>query len=140
VSGWQQGSRWEHRRTDGPGIAAVAGTVLESEPPRRLTITFGDPGGKPRQGTSRVIFDIEPFHEIVRLTVTHEDLPDDDARKAVSAGWPAVCANLTSLLDRPRAAACTVGNARRVCQGGSVPAVTHQAKAAISRCCRAGLK
>src|SRR4051812_21147183 len=30
VSDWQVGSGWEHRRTDGSGIADVVGTVLES--------------------------------------------------------------------------------------------------------------
>jgi len=46
-----------------------------------------------------VTFDIEPYHEIVRLTVTHENLAGGDDLEAVSAGWPAVCANLKSLLE-----------------------------------------
>jgi hypothetical protein len=46
-----------------------------------------------------VIFDIEPCHEIVRLTVTHENLADEAALKAISPGWPAVFANLKSLLE-----------------------------------------
>jgi len=99
VSSWQAGSRWEHRRTDGSGIADVAGTVLESVPPRRLTMTFDAPGEAPPQGPSKVTFDIEPYHEIVRLTVTHENLAGDNALEAASAGWPAVCANLKSLLE-----------------------------------------
>jgi hypothetical protein len=33
-----------------------------------------------------VTFDIEPYHEIVRLTVTHENLPGRDGLEAVSAG------------------------------------------------------
>src|SRR5215831_142785 len=44
VSDWQAGSRWEHVRADGSGIADVAGTVLEAEPPRRLVMTFDAPG------------------------------------------------------------------------------------------------
>jgi uncharacterized protein YndB with AHSA1/START domain/DNA-binding transcriptional ArsR family regulator len=99
VSDWENGSPWEHRRVDGSGIADMIGTVLESVPPRRLTLTFDSPARTPPQGPSTVTFDIEPYHEIVRLTVTHENLPDDDAREAVSAGWPAVCANLKSLLE-----------------------------------------
>jgi len=99
VSDWQPGSAWEHLRTDGSGIADVVGTVLESVPPRRLTMTFDAPGGAPPQGPSTVTFDIEPYHEIVRLTVTHQNLADDTALEAVSAGWPAVCANLKSLLE-----------------------------------------
>jgi uncharacterized protein YndB with AHSA1/START domain/DNA-binding transcriptional ArsR family regulator len=99
ISDWQVGSRWEHRRIDGSGIADVVGTVLESDPPRRLTMTFDPPGDSPPEGPSKATFDIEPYHEIVRLTVTHENLADTDAVDAVSAGWPAVCANLKSLLE-----------------------------------------
>jgi uncharacterized protein YndB with AHSA1/START domain/DNA-binding transcriptional ArsR family regulator len=99
VSDWQPGSSWEHRRVDGSGIADVIGTVLEAEPPRRLTMTFDAPGATPPGGPSRVTFEIEPYHEIVRLTVTHENLADGDALQAVSAGWPAVAANLKSLLE-----------------------------------------
>ena len=77
----------------------MVGTVLESVPPRRLTMTFDAPGDIPAAGPTTVTFDIEPYHEIVRLTVTHENLADDSALEAVSAGWPAVCANLKSLLE-----------------------------------------
>jgi uncharacterized protein YndB with AHSA1/START domain len=114
VSDWQPGSSWEHRRTDGSDIADVIGTIVESVPPRRLTMTFdapdtgtpgtgapgtGAPGTGAPGGPSKVTFDIEPYHEIVRLTVTHENLAGGEALEAVSAGWPAVCANLKSLLE-----------------------------------------
>jgi uncharacterized protein YndB with AHSA1/START domain/DNA-binding transcriptional ArsR family regulator len=99
VSDWQAGSSWEHRRLDGSGIADVTGTVLESVPPRRLVMTFDAPGEAPAQGPSTVTFDIEPYHEIVRLTVTHQNLADQEAVDTVSHGWPAVCANLKSLLE-----------------------------------------
>jgi uncharacterized protein YndB with AHSA1/START domain/DNA-binding transcriptional ArsR family regulator len=99
VSDWDIGSPWEHRRIDGSGVADVAGTVLESEPPRRLALTFDPPGQAPPWGPSKVTFDIESYHEIVRLTVTHENLADSGALEAVSAGWPAVCANLKSLIE-----------------------------------------
>lgn len=99
VSDWQVGSRWEHRRTDGSGIADVIGTVLEAVPPRRLVITFDAPGAAPPGGPSTVTFEIEPHHEIVRLTATHENLADADALHAASLGWPAVLANLKSLLE-----------------------------------------
>ena len=48
---------------------------------------------------SKVTFDIEEYHQIVRLTVTHENLADDTILDAISSGWPAVCANLKSLLE-----------------------------------------
>jgi uncharacterized protein YndB with AHSA1/START domain/DNA-binding transcriptional ArsR family regulator len=91
VSDWQVGSAWEHRRTDGSGVVDVVGTVLESVPPTRLVMTFGPP--------SQVAFDIESHGEIVRLTVTHENLGTEGDYAAVSMGWPAVIANLKSFLE-----------------------------------------
>src|ERR1700760_2819872 len=99
VSDWKPGSSWEHVRVDGSGIADVAGTVIEAVPPRRLVLTFDAPGEPPAGGPSQVTFDIEPYHEIIRLTVTHENLAGQDALDAVSAGWPTVFANLKSLLE-----------------------------------------
>ena len=99
VSDWQAGSPWEHQRTDGSGIADVGGTVLEAEPPKRLVITFGGPGEDTAAGPSQVAFVIEPHGDIVRLTVTHENLADQAEYDAASAGWPAVLANLKSLLE-----------------------------------------
>jgi uncharacterized protein YndB with AHSA1/START domain len=53
-----------------------------------------------RNGTpSRVTFTIEPHQDIVRLTVRHEDIPTEADLQALSAGWPAVFANLKSLLE-----------------------------------------
>lgn len=77
----------------------------------RLTMTFGSPGdSQPAQGPTKLIFEIEPYHEIVRLTVMHENPADSDALDAVSRGWSAACANLKSLLeDQPGAAAGEVG-------------------------------
>jgi uncharacterized protein YndB with AHSA1/START domain/DNA-binding transcriptional ArsR family regulator len=97
VSDWQPGSRWEHRRTDGSGTVDVAGDVIETTPPRRLVITFGgaDEAGQP----SVVHFDIEPHRDIVRLTVTHTDIPDANNYEAAAAGWAAVMSNLKSLLE-----------------------------------------
>jgi uncharacterized protein YndB with AHSA1/START domain/DNA-binding transcriptional ArsR family regulator len=99
VSEWKEGSRWEHQRIDGSGIADVVGTVLEAVPPERLVITFAGPGEEPADGPSRVTFDIEPYGEIVRLAVTHVDLADETEYEAASAGWPAVLANLKSRLE-----------------------------------------
>lgn len=99
VSDWQPGSRWEHVRTDGSGIADTAGTVLEASPPERLVVTFEDAEDPAGERTSTVTFLIEPYHDIVRVTVTHENLATPGDVEAVSAGWPAVLANLKSLLE-----------------------------------------
>jgi uncharacterized protein YndB with AHSA1/START domain len=100
VSDWQPGSSWEHRRSDGSGAVDVVGRVLEADAPRRLVITFGAPNGdEPPGGNSVVTFVLEEQGAIVRLTVTHENLADEQALGEISHGWPAVLANLKSLLE-----------------------------------------
>jgi len=99
VSDWEPGSAWEHRRTDGSGVADVVGTVLEAVPPRRLVMTFAGPNEEPSAAPSKVTFTIEPHEEIVRLTVTHENLADQAEYEAAASGWPAVLSNLKSLIE-----------------------------------------
>jgi uncharacterized protein YndB with AHSA1/START domain len=78
----------------------VAGRVLETDPPRRMVITFGSPDGdRPPGGDSVVTFLVEEHGGIVRLTVTHENLADATALGEISHGWPAILANLKSLLE-----------------------------------------
>jgi uncharacterized protein YndB with AHSA1/START domain/DNA-binding transcriptional ArsR family regulator len=101
VSDWKVGSPWELQRTDGSGIVDVAGMVIERAPPHRLVVTWSSPGETSPDRISRVTFEIEPYHEIVRLTVIHEDL-DEDMFASISTGWPAVLANLKSLLETGR--------------------------------------
>ncbi|MGJ9422314.1 ArsR/SmtB family transcription factor [Aeromicrobium sp. CF3.5] len=112
VSDWRAGSGWEHRRLDGSGTDAV-GTVIVADPPTRLAITFEDSPEEDRQ-PSLVTFTIEAHEEIVRLTVTHENLPNEDMLRGISNGWPAVMANLKSLLETGAVlpqAPWTMGNA-----------------------------
>ncbi|MEY9938836.1 uncharacterized protein YndB with AHSA1/START domain/DNA-binding transcriptional ArsR family regulator [Streptacidiphilus sp. MAP5-52] len=100
VSDWQPGSRWEHRRADGSGAVDVVGRVLTAEPPTRLVITFEDkPEAELEREPSVVTFLVEPHQDIVRLTVTHEKLPNPEMLAGISSGWPAVLANLKSLLE-----------------------------------------
>ncbi|MEV5978696.1 metalloregulator ArsR/SmtB family transcription factor [Streptomyces sp. NPDC052114] len=96
---WRTGSGWAHRRVDGSEIDDVVGEVVESTPPTRLVTTWTEPGAEEGTEPSRVTFDIEPHGGIVRLTVTHVDLPSEADREAVGSGWPAVLSNLKSLLE-----------------------------------------
>jgi hypothetical protein len=41
----------------------------------------------------------EPHGEIVRLTVTHENLANDHERDAAASGWAAVLSNLKSFIE-----------------------------------------
>ncbi len=100
VSDWQVGSRWEHRQVDESGVVDVAGTVLVADPPRSLTMTFESSSGEGRpNGSSEVAFVIEPEDGYVRLTVTHSKLPNTEMLQGISNGWPAVLANLKSMLE-----------------------------------------
>lgn len=98
VSDWQPGSAWEHRRVDGSGVVDVVGQVIEAEPPTRLVITFED-APEPAREASVVTFLVEPHEDIVRLTVTHEKLANMEMLGGIAQGWPAVLANLKSLLE-----------------------------------------
>ena len=104
VSDWKVGSPWEHRRADASRALGVLGEVLESQPPRRLVITWADPADKARRERhSRVTFEIEPMAEMVRLTVTHDDLDaGSEMQRKISGGWPRVLSSLKSLLETGR--------------------------------------
>src|SRR4051812_5063262 len=60
ASDWQAGSEWRHEDYDDPAMVDMKGVVVESDPPRRLVITWASPSqiGDPEQ-TSRVAFDVK---------------------------------------------------------------------------------
>lgn len=101
TSDWSVGSRVDHVRVDGSGIADASGRVLAVEPPRRLVFGFDDPKrfDDPTFEPSVVAFDLEPGDGIVKLTVTHTLLANAAEREAVGHGWPAVFANLKTFLE-----------------------------------------
>jgi uncharacterized protein YndB with AHSA1/START domain len=75
--------------------------VLESDPPRRLVVSWADPDhAHDPAHVSRVTYALEPFEGSVKLTVTHDDLqPDSGMQRGVSFGWPLVLSNLKSILE-----------------------------------------
>jgi uncharacterized protein YndB with AHSA1/START domain len=103
VSDWAPGSSWQHRR-DG-GKVAILGEVVEASPPNRLVITWAEPAERMRKDRhSRVTFDIEPTADMVRLTITHDDLePGSEMERKITQGWPRVLSSLKSLLETGRA-------------------------------------
>ena len=105
VSDWQPGSRWQHQRTDAAHTVDIAGTVVESDPPRRLVLTWARPAEVDDESMrSRVTFDIEAQGEgLVKLTVAHDDVARDERMfKGISGGWPMVLSNLKTLLETGR--------------------------------------
>jgi uncharacterized protein YndB with AHSA1/START domain/DNA-binding transcriptional ArsR family regulator len=100
-SDWTVGSRVDHVRVDDSGISDAAGVVVEVDRPRRLAFTFDDPErlDDPTFEPSQVAFEIESGRGIVKLTLTQTQLPSMAEREAVGQGWPAVIANLKSMLE-----------------------------------------
>jgi uncharacterized protein YndB with AHSA1/START domain len=79
----------------------MVGRVVESDPPRRLVMTWALPEDKDKkEAHSRVTIEIEPVDEMVRLTVTHDELEAGSKMlKGISNGWPRVLSSLKSLLE-----------------------------------------
>jgi uncharacterized protein YndB with AHSA1/START domain len=104
ASDWKRGSPWEHRRVDAARTVDILGEVLEAEAPRRLVITWAEPRDKAqRDRHSRVTFEIEPVAEMVRLTVTHDELEaGSEMQRKITEGWPRVLSSLKSLLETGR--------------------------------------
>ncbi len=99
VSDWQVGSTWTHR-VDGPsGHYDIWGKVLESDAPSRLVFTFQPAAQELDEPGSTVAYQIEQAEGVVRLTVTHSNLPDQFMLNGVSKGWPTVLANLKTYLE-----------------------------------------
>lgn len=111
---WAPGSPivWDQ---NGVLIADPEQVVLVSEPPHRLAYTwhtFSDEWAKAidfdetlhrtiaAERRSRVTFTIEPEGAVVRLTVVHDDFPEDSAvLPLVCDGWPRLVSDLKTLLE-----------------------------------------
>ncbi|HVZ39964.1 MAG TPA: SRPBCC family protein [Candidatus Kapabacteria bacterium] len=104
VSDWQPGSKWEHVSGDEKRTVRVVGEVLEAVPNRRLVMTWAEPANAAdRSAYSRVAMDIEPVGDMVRLTVTHDQLdPASDMPRRIGNGWPRVLSSLKSFLETGR--------------------------------------
>jgi uncharacterized protein YndB with AHSA1/START domain len=108
-SDWKPGSPWRHEDYDDVSVVRIAGTVVQSDPPRRLVLTWTAPenAGNPAK-TSRVAFEIEPFMDSVRLTVTHSELePGSGMLRGITAGWSAILSSLKTLLETGASMAMT---------------------------------
>ncbi len=97
-SDWTPGSSYN---ASVPGVIDIAaGENLEVDPPRRLVQSFtalwsDEVKG---EGTSRVTWEIEPVGTSCRLTVTHDQLPED-ANAELYGGWPMILSGLKTLLE-----------------------------------------
>jgi len=101
VSDWKPGSPWKHQASDDSKTVRLVGEVLECTPPRRLVITWALPADAAnRKKHTRVAFDIEQVEELVRLTVTHDELePGSEMERGITEGWPRVISSLKTFLE-----------------------------------------
>ena len=101
VSDWKPGSEWRHVRADGSQTVDIAGEVVESDRPRRLVMTWANPAdAADKSKHSRVAIDLEQVEDMVRLTVTHDELKaGSDMLRGITHGWPLVLSSMKSFLE-----------------------------------------
>ena len=99
LSDWKVGSRWQHADYDDRSQVRVAGTVIESERPHRLVLSWARPEQlDDPDKASKVTFTIEEQFGSSKLTVIHSDL-DAEMLRAISGGWPPILSSLKTLLE-----------------------------------------
>ncbi|MEH2563375.1 SRPBCC family protein [Bradyrhizobium sp. AZCC 2289] len=93
------------------GAVTDMGAILEAERPRRLSYTFKHQLDKAMRNepASKVVFNIEPHGQFVKLTLTHEGfVAGSRILDGISRGWPAILSSLKSLLETGKAIAIPV--------------------------------
>jgi uncharacterized protein YndB with AHSA1/START domain len=88
------------------GKVTDTGDILESDRPRRLSYSFKHELFEEmrQEPVTKVVFTIDPFDAIVKLTVTHEGFVEGGKLLgSISKGWPAILSGLKSLLEIGRA-------------------------------------
>ena len=97
---WKVGSTWKLLTPD--GRVADSGEVVESDPPRKLVLSWQNHlfPEMTAEGFTRMTYELEAKGGTVKLTLTHTmDKPGSKTIKAVSNGWPNILASLKSLLE-----------------------------------------
>jgi uncharacterized protein YndB with AHSA1/START domain len=101
VSDWKPGSAWERVRANEQRTVQLVGKVVEVSPPTGLVITWANASQAADPASySRVSFDVAAYKEMVRLTVTHDELEAGSGMaESIQQGWPIVLSSLKSLLE-----------------------------------------
>jgi len=114
VSDWRVGSTWLHQDYDS-GTTDIEGKIVEFDPPKRMVLTWAGANHELLQEKpSRVTFEIEPFLDVTRLMLTHDELEVDSKMSAgIRAGWPKVLSSLKTLLETGQALDITTNRSER---------------------------
>jgi len=101
ISTWEKGA--DRQLVLESGRVADTGSILESDPPRRLVIQWLCHMREDftAEGYSRCTIELEPMGDAVKLTIAHEnDHPNSPfIYEGVGTGWPAIISSLKSLLE-----------------------------------------
>jgi uncharacterized protein YndB with AHSA1/START domain len=103
---WRRGGALRFLRED--GSLESEGTLVELDPPRRLSFTWRSAvvGGRAR-AVPRAVAGclLERMGPVVRLTVTetHEEPVDEEFLEGGRRGWPLILSRLKTLLETGRA-------------------------------------
>lgn len=101
ASDWKKGSKWQMLNNDKERTAKIVGEVLECTPPTRLVLTWAQAAdAADKSEHSRVTYNIETVEDMVRLTVTHDNLkPGSVMSEKIVIGWPRVLSSMKSFLE-----------------------------------------
>jgi uncharacterized protein YndB with AHSA1/START domain len=112
-SDWRKGSSWILRRPD--GAVDVTGEVRDSDPPRKLVVSWKVEGLPDTRALPEAIvsYEIEPVGEgVVRLTMTEAHPTPIPAHllEGGRRGWPMILSGLKSLLETGKPLAIPIPN------------------------------
>ena len=102
ISDWKPGATWKLVADDDKRTVKHVGKVAEFVPEKRLVLSWGDPADAADPSKhSRLAIDLDRAGDMVRLTVTHDELSADMERR-ITNGWPRVLSSLKSFLETGR--------------------------------------
>jgi uncharacterized protein YndB with AHSA1/START domain len=85
----------------GSDVVTDAGEVLEIDPPKRLVYTFQPLFSEEvaAMPVSRVSFTIEAYEGLVKLTLLHDQLADEEMAAGFREGWSPILSSLKTFLE-----------------------------------------
>jgi uncharacterized protein YndB with AHSA1/START domain len=107
-SDFAPGSPYVYRPPD--GTMMLDGTVVESDPPRWLVMTFCPNWTGEGENTlvSRVTWEITPHEQQSKLALIHEGLdPDSEFARNVQDGWAQIMSAMKTYLETQRVPVAT---------------------------------
>jgi uncharacterized protein YndB with AHSA1/START domain/DNA-binding transcriptional ArsR family regulator len=93
-SALKKGSPFRYRRGD--GSMSLDGEIIDIVPERRLETTFLAQWAHGAE-TTRVVYEIEPMGEVVKLTLTHYEVEKSHA--GAESGWQVIFSGLKTYLE-----------------------------------------